>query len=356
MWKVHILTVAADRLDRDTSKLRWAALVPLLLALIAAIACGGGSSTAQATPTPQPEQAEKWELVFSKLPGALASVWGTSATDIWSVGADAGSGLGTTVLHFDGSEWKRMNTSFSGDLWWAFGFKDGPVFMGGSNGMILRYENGEFQKMETPGTDTVFGIWGIAPDNLWAVGGNATTGGFVWRYDGTSWKPAEGLPAGLADSYSIFKIFGRGNNDVWIIGTGGIAIHYDGTKFEQAPSGTTRNLFTVHSDGQRFAAVGGFGSGVIVENDGTGWKNVTPPNTPHVVGVYLSGNGFGYAAGAEGTIVRRDGSGWKLVDTGMKMIEAFHSVWVDPSGGVWAVGGQVLAPPLVDGVMIHKAP
>jgi hypothetical protein len=29
-------------------------------------------------------------------------------------------------------------------------------------------------------------------------------------------------------------------------------------------------------------------------------------------------------------------------------------VWIDPLGGVWAVGGQVRVPPLVDGILVHR--
>ena len=39
---------------------------------------------------------------------------------------------------------------------------------------------------------------------------------------------------------------------------------------------------------------------------------------------------------------------------GIELDESLHSVWIDPSGGVWAVGGQVLVPPFVDGVVVHQ--
>ena len=337
--------------QESNHRVRGPAYLGLIVAtalVLAVLACGGGDDRVS----------EEWSVVFSKLPGALTSVWGTSADDIWAVGSDPNDGSGQTVLHFDGSQWSRLETGFSGDLWWVFGFEGGPVFIGGKNGLILRFEGGTFQRMDTPGTATVYGIWGEAPDDLWAVGGNVVSGAFAWRFDGSSWTQGEGFPSELAESESMFKVSGRAKDDVWIVGTGGVALHYDGRRFTREPSGTTQVLFTVHTSLQRYAAVGGFGgsdSGAIVENDGSRWMDVTPKGIPNMMGVWLERD-LGYAVGVEGTVLRREGGDWKRVDTGIELAETLHAVWVDPEGGVWAVGGQVLAPPLADGVMIYRSP
>ena len=106
---------------------------------------------------------------------------------------------------------------------------------------------------------------------------------------------------------------------------------------------------------RRLAAVGGLGTGVVLENDGAGWRDVTPDGTPHVMGVW-TGSQAAYAVGVEGAVLRREDDTWEHLDTGIDMAEALHAVWQDPEGGVWAVGGQVLAPPLVDGVVLYRDP
>ena len=328
-----------EDLRRET-KLRLLTIAAFAL-LIAA--CGGG------------KEAQSWSIVHQGLPGALTSVWGASATDIWAVGGDPKDGSGSTVMHYDGSDWERLSPGTSGNLWWVFGFQDGPVYMGGENGLILRYDDGMFRRMTTPGTAIVYGIWGTSPEDLWAVGGNVIRGAFARRYDGVSWSKAAGFPSDLALSQSLFKVWGRGKNDVWMVGTGGVVLRYDGSRFERTQSGTDSHLITLHADGERTAAVGGLGRGVIIENDGTGWEDVTPSRSPQVLGVWLAGE-TGYAVGVEGAVLRSQGGKWEKVDTGIDMQEALHAVWVDPEGGVWAVGGQVLAPPLVDGVMIYRSP
>lgn len=319
-------------------------LLSLLTALLLGLACGSEAIK------------EDWELVETGLPGALTSVWGTEADDIWAVGADRGDGNGPTVMRYEGSQWVMIDTGrTSGDLWWVFGFDDGPVFLGGKNGLILKYEDGNFREMSTPGTATVYGIWGSAPDDVWAVGGNVTKDAFAWRYDGEVWSEVEGIPPEISASESLFKVWGKGSGDVWMVGTGGLTLRYNGLSLAHTSSGTTKMLFTTHADYDLFAAVGGLGDGVILENDGSGWNDVTPKGTPHVMGLWLDGDD-GYAAGVGGAILRRDAGEWKRVDTGLDLKEAFHAVWIDPEGGVWAVGGQVLAPPLVDGVVAYRRP
>ena len=43
------------------------------------------------------------------------------------------------------------DTGVSGDLWWVRAFDDGTVFMAGSDALVLRYKDGVFQRLETPG-------------------------------------------------------------------------------------------------------------------------------------------------------------------------------------------------------------
>lgn len=320
-------------------------LPPLLLAF-AACSCG-----------PEPEPEEGWSIVFQDLPAGLVSVSGTSATDVWAAGGEPDDQSGPYVLHYDGASWKKHATGTHGDLWWIFPIPGGPVFIGGAGGTIVRYQNGAFEKMTTPGTATVYGIWGTSATDLWAVGGEGgSSAGFAWRYDGTSWTEAPGFPQELMSTATAFKVWGRSANDVYIVGSGGLTLHWDGAAFTTDASSTTRALFTVSGSAHRAAAVGGFSTGVIIENDGSGWKDVTPAGAPQLNGVALTSDDDGYAAGLGLQVYRRSSAGWASEGIDFRVVGDLHAVWVDPSGGVWAVGGQVLSLPLTDGVLIHKGP
>jgi len=337
----------------------------LLRTLLAPVALsftiGACSAPAEDTPAPVP-----WQIVEPHLNAALLSVWGTSATDVWAAGADTRDGQGPLVLHFDGSSWTRLPTGQSGDLWWVFGFESGPVYLGGVGGVILRYQDGQFTRLPTPGTGTVFGIWGASPDELWAVGGapGGAQGAFAWRWSAAradGWQPAPGFPAELAARDALWKVFGHGPDDVWLVGTGGQMLHWDGAVLRRSFTGIAESFFTVHANSTRFAAVGGFGSGLILEREisapaDAAWESQSPAGSQALVGVCLTEQG-GYAVGQFGYIAQRGPSGWSEEDTGLPPDagnRSLHSVWVDPSGGVWAVGGQVVIEPLVDGLMLHK--
>lgn len=323
------------------------------------LGCGGGNESggADAVPT-QDASVHSWEIVHQDLRPALMSVWGSSASDVWAVGGDP-DGTGPAVLHWDGAGWTRLSTAGAGadtgDLWWVFGFAGGPVYMGGSSGRILRWQDGAFTRLTTPTTDSVFGIWGSSPTDVWAVGGaeGGASGGFAWKLDGDAFVPAAGFPAGVAERGACWKVSGSGPDDVWIVGTDGLAIRWNGLAFDELDLDTGESLFTVTQAGGQFAAAGGFGTGLLLELEDGAWTNVAPSGIPGLIGVARSADGGGLAVGTFGTVLERRGGAWREID-GPATEEALHAVWIDPDGGAWIVGGQVQASPLVRGVLAYR--
>jgi hypothetical protein len=325
----------------------------VLLALLVT-ACGDAN---------EPESA-RWQAVQRGLPGALLSVWGTSAEDVWAVGAVPAPGESPTVLHYDGAGWASLDTGTDTNLWWVYGFEGGPVYFGGEGGVILRRDadaddaGGDFVRMDTPGQGAVFGIWGSSPTDLWAVGGTpgGASGAFAWRLEGQRWLEAEGFPAELTGRAALWKVFGRGPSDVWLVGTDGNVLYWDGTMLAESTTGIMESMFTVHANRERFVTVGGFGTGLILENDGSGWQNASPPGAPSFIGVCLD-DAQGYAVGELGAVYARGEDGWRAEATGIDLeldLLSLHSVWIDPEGGVWSVGGKIRTPPLSDGVMLRR--
>lgn len=291
-----------------------------------------------------------WERVHDELPEGLMSVWGRSSTDVYAVGSDAGSG--PLVLHFDGERWTRLSTGIRGDLWWVNGLASGPIFFGGTDGQILSYDGTTFTPMDTPDNGTVFGIWCAASDDVWAVGGTLGRAGFAWHYDGTAWTAVD-VPE-LADR-SLFKVWGLASDDVWMVGAAGAMYHWDGSTLSPVDAGTTRTLFTVHITSDAATAVGGAGNAALVEREEGVWVDRSPEFVPQLFGVWLTPDGGGFSVGSNGAVLRRTTEGWIEEDPNIGFINgALHAVWVDETGGAWAVGGQVISPPLSDGVLLHR--
>ena len=337
----------------------------LIGALASVAACSGTSDPpVDATPTTTKPPPGEFARVLENLPGGLMNVWGTSASDVFVVGADPGPGPG--VYHYDGEAWTRLKTGTSGDLWWTYGFKGGPVFMGGANGTILKYEAGTFTKLPTPGSDVVFGIWGASPTDLWAVGGRQTGGGaFAWRWDGSAWTPAQGLPADTAGAI-FFKVWGCSPSDVWIVGaadpnvtstTEGLCVHWDGAAFTHASCAIAQRLLTVHSactsSPALYEAVGGSATAACAVNAGGVWAKERCDDAPQLMGVCLTATG-GWATSAYGDVYYRGSHGWEYVEPTVDSSQPLHACWVDPDGGLWAAGGDVFSPPMINGVLIYR--
>ncbi|MBX3250482.1 MAG: vanadium-dependent haloperoxidase [Myxococcales bacterium] len=306
-----------------------------------------------------------WSLVADGLDEALLSVHGTAADDVWAVGADRGTG--PIVLHYDGSAWRRLETGTRGELWWVHAIPGGPVYMAGANATILRYEGGTFTRMATPGvaTFTVYGMWARSADEVYAVGSIAGgRDGFVWRFDGTSWSsvplPMDTPKNAAGNVPGFFKVWGDAEH-LWVVGGNGLLLERVGDgPFRAIPTGTDLTLFTVHSEGGELAAVGGAGNGVLVEGRGAETivvSDATPTACPLLQGVCLTGDGGGWATGFRGSVYERVNDSWREVDHGLSLsLESLHAVWVDPAGGVWAAGGDVISPRLSNGALLHLGP
>jgi hypothetical protein len=283
-------------------------------------------------------------MTSSAEPAALLSVWGTSASDVWVAGGRGELAGGPAILHLDGQAWSRIDSGQLGvDLWWVFGFDGGDVFFTGSGGTILRDHGGVFEKMTTPRSGIIFGLWGASPDDLWAVGSGDDGHGIVWRYDGSAWRDAEVAPSELPAL--ILKVHGQRADDVWISCAGGAALHWDGTALTRMPTGTTSSLFSIVTTPDVVVAVGGYtGLGEILEYNGTGWTKL-PSLIPVAWRGVAAGAGQVYAVGTAGATARRTAAGWSLLARPPTQLD-FHAAWVDPDGGLWGVGGKFDTVPL----------
>jgi hypothetical protein len=301
-----------------------------------------------------------WSWVAKSDSAALLSVHGTSPSNVWIAGAD--DGKGPLVLHFDGSSWQRQATGVRGALWWVNATAQGPVFFAGESALLLRYQNGAFERLRTPGLgkDVVYGVWAAAADDVYAVGSSAGRNGFVWHFDGTEFQRIP-LPSSVPedenhDQPGMFKVWGSTRDSVWVAGASGTLLHGNAQNgFELVRKGGSEILFTVNARGNHVAAVGGTSSGLLLEGQGTSLTDRTPPATPLLQGTWIDDQDQVWAVGVGGTVLRESSRGFIAQDTGLDFgaNDSLHSVWVDPSGGVWAVGGDVLTPNLAHGLALH---
>jgi hypothetical protein len=311
----------------------------VLLLLCLLVACGG-------------DDGPSWHMLSTEQPAALLSVWGTTTRDVWVVGGRSELAGAPTVLHFDGASWSRLDSGQHGvDLWWVFGFDRGDVFFTGSGGTILRYRNAAFERMTTPRSGTIFGLWGATPDDLWAVGAGDDGNGIVWHYDGSQWQDVAMAPV-LPNR--VFKVHGQRADDVWISCAGGVSLHWDGAALTSMPTGISSSLFSIVTTPDVVISAGGVPGqeGRIVEHDAAGWTTQALVSPVAWRGV-AAGADQVYAVGESGVVAQRTATGWSLTE-GLVTEFTFHAAWVDPTGGLWGVGGMFDTLPLtLDGFLTY---
>lgn len=313
------------------------------------VACGA----TDATPTPS---ASAFTILASDLPEALTCVQGVNASDVWAVGSDAGDG--PLVLHYDGTSWERLNTGdHPGDLWWVHPTPD-HVYMAGVGGRLLDLDRatGVLTPTEGPSAITFFGVWGTDGGTLWAVGGDisAEIPPAIWTRDpGEGWQPF--VTAALAQeppTSVLYKVHGSSADDVWIVGTPGLILHWDGQEMARISSPTTSPLFTVHTGGPFPVAVGGFRQAVILHREGDAWIDHSPAFQPQVNGIAGRGD-LVVGVGTQGSVQRWDGASWVSDPSPLTPLD-LHAVWLDEAGGIWTVGGSLDELPLESGVLAYS--
>jgi len=298
--------------------------------------------------TEGPRESATWRRVLENLGGALLSITGNGPDEVYAVGADPNDGSGPLFLHYNGLRWQRLATDAEGDLWWISVTPiGGSYFAVGVDGLILEYDIATGSFTEHAGPDTapiLYGVWGSAPDDVWAVGGtsdNPDFGGVIWHYDGAMWNAIDTSSIRSGGLPTLFKVWGRHADDVYAVGFGGVALRFNGSVWSEIASSTNRTLFTVHGNDDTVAATGGFIDGVIVEDEGSGFALRNPPGTEQMNGVFLTPDGDGLAVGVAGAATRRTSFGWEVQDTGLETSLDFHAGWIDAEGGLWAVGGDL---------------
>jgi hypothetical protein len=311
---------------------------------------------------PAPAEAKEWAWVAHHQGAALLGVHGTTENDVWLSGAD--DGQGPLVLHWDGQAWQRLATGVRGDLWWVHATAAGSVYFAGSDALLLRYRDGAFERIATPGLGkhTIYGVWEAAENDVYVVGAAAGRNGFIWHYDGQSVRelaiPSDMPLDEMHDSPGLFKVWAASAEEVWAVGARGVVLRGNASEgFSLVRAGEEEILFTVHGRGEQVAIVGGTGTGLLLDTTGGTLDNRAPEQTPLLQGVSVAADGTVWAVGAGGSILSGKNGNYAVVDPSLAFgaAESLHAVWVDPKGDVWAVGGDVLTPELDQGLALHSS-
>lgn len=192
-------------------------------------------------------QNESWYVPSPPLP--VESLNGVSflGTDVYSV-SSAG---GVYRVPFPGAVPVDITPTSTPpalyDLWPGL---DSNIYIVGALGTILEYDTSAstWQSHTSGVSQPLYGISGSASDNIYVVGGDGT-GGVALHYDGTTWSPMT-LPTGTPELRGVAGVvFMDAQNIprelVFAVGVGGTIVHYDGAVWYDVPSVPTEDLNAV---------------------------------------------------------------------------------------------------------------
>jgi hypothetical protein len=213
---------------------------------------------------------------------------------------------------------------------------------GGGNGADCR-PSGWCWENPKPWGDTVAGVWGAAPNDVWAVGG----AGVLFHWDGTAWSRVAS-----PTTTNLYAVWGAAPNDVWAVGDHGTVLHYDGSSWtseRREDGGSYDPLVAIH--GTSGTDVWAIGSQGALHYDGVGWTTKTlfdadggAPLFGQWNDIFDHGtNDVWVAGGLSGSLAHADGAAWDVVTIDVPGIDpstVSHCVWVAPNGDLFVGADQ----------------
>lgn len=287
--------------------------------------------------------------------GAFLSVWGPSAEEVYAVGGQVDGGASHGILFaYDGQAWTEVTLpEGTPGLNWISG-ASGELWTVGYQGAALRREDGLWVSHPTGVTSMLWGVWGSAPGDLWAVGGNGSSEDpLLVHWDGAAWSEVA-LPALDVASHGLFKVWGSAADDVMIVGDVGVTLRWDGAVWTPEPSGAIIDLISVWgTEKSDILAVGGRANARIARWDGAAWTGQTL-SLPGLNGVWVDGAGAATIVGWQGTVATLAPGSFEPVLEETDTVLLLHAVHGFDGGPRFAVGGSLnAAPPWVGVILQH---
>ncbi len=320
------------------------------LVALTTLGCGGseGKDSPSTEPhhsgleTGQPGPAIEWSTALSAdTRGAWLSVWGSSADDVWIVGGQPDAGV---VLRGSGTSFSQQTLpSTVPILNWVHGTGPDDVWVGGVQGTLLHFDGTAWTDLSLPVDEAIWGLYAVASDDVYAVGGTSAWGGdtaMAMHFDGAEWSEIP-IPSELGGPTNLFKVHGVSATEIWMVGVGGVAMVGSGLDFAPAPTGVSADLVTANAAFGPLVVVGGRGTGVVMEGDGTGGLHATAQANAGLSGVMVYPSGVAVVVGELTYSGLYNIETDELVDVLGSTNDILHATWGTPGAMMYAVGGNL---------------
>jgi hypothetical protein len=169
---------------------------------------------------------EKWSFEAVCNMNELRDIIYFSENDIWLVSG--------APHHWDGEKWETYHLwnmgvleDSEGPVYYLWGESSSDIFFVGSRGTIVHYNGSEFSRMESGTEVPLNSIYGTSGNNVWVSGYDNFLNTVLLHYDGKSWRT---VYEGDKSSYdvknriasTIYGVYTDEPNYVWVIASQGI--------------------------------------------------------------------------------------------------------------------------------------
>jgi hypothetical protein len=297
---------------------------------------------------PDPAVNDDWHEAFdARSTGWLMATFsppGTAGKVRYAVGGAPDAGV---VMRDDGHGWAPVALGAAGEgvplLNWVTGFGEDAIVVVGGGGAVLRWDGAAWTREATPTDQDLWGVWGPAADDLWAVGGTVTPGGHpvILHHDGIAWTEVALPTLQKGNVRAFFKVWGAGRDHALVVGQNGVVLRWDGAIWTEELVGASADLIALWGTGKdHVVMVGGRGNAIVTTWDGVRWRTENLAPLSGLNGVWMREPDVIHVVGTLGTVGELDFATLAPHVRSLSEDLDFHAVFGDEAGRISAVGGS----------------
>jgi len=184
-------------------------------------------------------------------------------------------------------------------------------------------------------SETLYGIWGSAANDIWAVG----AGGTILHWDGKTWTRADS-----ATGETFRAVWGSSSTNVFTVGSTSTIRHWDGSTWSGMTDTTSLDLYGVWGDAANSVFTAGNMLSIFHWN-GHEWEYWDIQlTTDSFYSVWGTSYNNVYLVGDSGRVHHYNGSSWNDIDIGAGAV-TLNAVWGTSASDIYIAGN--------DGTLYH---
>ncbi|HEX7703513.1 MAG TPA: hypothetical protein VF403_22390, partial [Kofleriaceae bacterium] len=241
----------------------------------------------------------------------------SDASSVWAVGSAARA-------HFDGTTWTESYHVVTRQwLWSTSASSSSDVWSLGSMGDIVRRDATGWSALPgSLGIDDPEGIFALANDDVWVVGGSAAN-----HWDGNNFTRYPEL-------YDTRAAWGPTSTNVWVVGESGKLAHWNGTAWTVTTDHSGANFYSVAGTGAN--DVWACGENIVLHYDGTAWTRVSSATGSWSNVLAIAADDV-WVSGESQSVMHWNGTAWQTIPATTSDRPWLRDAWAAAPDDVWFV-------------------